>query len=189
MGHVCPPYNILEIVTVTGQRDMFTQVIEVTELNSGLKFDLRGPPRSSEVLGDRWRTLKGKSMNAQRDRGAQVFEVKKFKFEVRSDRLDLQFRKFRKCFAEYQKNALLKPCPFKCVKMFDMLQARAEYQFRKFISKLLDMQQAEYQPSPFTSVVPNMDSAEVAKSSASLAYSSLLYGSEVYWAIALQFTS
>ena len=53
------------------------------------------------------------------------------------------------------------------------------------VPKLLDMQRAEYQPSPFTSVVPNMDSAEVAKSSASLAYSSLPYGSEVYWAIAL----
>ena len=37
-----PPYRILEIVPLRGQRSMATWVIEVTELNYEVRCDLRG---------------------------------------------------------------------------------------------------------------------------------------------------
>ena len=42
MGHVWPPYKILEIVAIRGQKSMVTYVIEVTELNFEVRYDLRG---------------------------------------------------------------------------------------------------------------------------------------------------
>ena len=42
MGDFCPPEEILEIVADRGQRDMRTYVIEVTELISEVRFNLRG---------------------------------------------------------------------------------------------------------------------------------------------------
>ena len=35
-------YNILEIVAIRGQKSMVTYVIEVTELNFEVRYDLRG---------------------------------------------------------------------------------------------------------------------------------------------------
>ena len=41
---------ILEIVAYRGKRDMLTLVIEVTELNSSVRFDLWGPRRPFEAV-------------------------------------------------------------------------------------------------------------------------------------------
>ena len=54
MGHVWPPYKILEIVAIRGQKSMVTYVIEVTELNFEVRCDLRGcleATMASEAVG------------------------------------------------------------------------------------------------------------------------------------------
>ena len=56
MDDVRPP-AILEMLADRGKRDMLAYVIEVSELNSEVKFDLRGP-------GDRRRPFKEKSIDA-----------------------------------------------------------------------------------------------------------------------------
>ena len=49
MDDVRPP-SLLEILADRGKRDMLAYVIEVSELNSEVTFDLRGPGSPFEAL-------------------------------------------------------------------------------------------------------------------------------------------
>ena len=73
---VLPPYNILEIGAIRGQKSMVTYKIEVTECNFEVRSDLRGCLESA-MASEATKAVRG---NMHMD--TRIIKVAEFKSEV-----------------------------------------------------------------------------------------------------------